>query len=248
MHAQIHTHTHTHIRCDDSTQQTWQWQSRALALGDSLLVRPNKTWRTESGPCRRGALLCPSHTHTHARALRTAKQEQSKEKRLEKVLRDRRAVLDVVRPAKECTRARAHTHTGEVPRSVVVTIVWTGGEPAHDVTVTMPHPLTYHDFGVVGRRVLPYPTCTYLRPNACDKPIQCSDTGKETLTLQCIHIAQHARCHTSPGRWRQVSQQVVAGVGSPQPHHSTHHIGTARHHITPPVPINVVWHDARFPH
>ena len=41
--------------------------------------------------------------YTHTRALGTARQEQSKEKRLEKPLRSCRAVLGVFRSVKECT-------------------------------------------------------------------------------------------------------------------------------------------------
>ena len=47
----------------------------------------------------------PTHAQTHActQTLRTAIQEQSKEKRLEKLLRNCRAVLDVFRSGKEST-------------------------------------------------------------------------------------------------------------------------------------------------
>ena len=51
---------------------------------------PPHTWRED-------IKHTATHTHTHTHTLRIAKQEQSKEKRLEEVLRSCRAVLDVFR-------------------------------------------------------------------------------------------------------------------------------------------------------
>ena len=53
-----------------------------------------------------------THTHTHTHTLRTAKQEQSKEKRFEKVLRDCSAILHVFRSVDQSTvHSALHTHT-----------------------------------------------------------------------------------------------------------------------------------------
>ena len=54
---------------------------------------------------------------------------------------------------------------GEVPQSVCIAVVWTGGEPTHDVTVTTPDPLTSWSLVIARTPVLLYPMSTYLRPN-----------------------------------------------------------------------------------